>query len=101
MLNGPIIIFRSKDAIGPLAKCREVKMKDGEFERKVLQRLGVLISLRLDVPTSDRLPSIASKVVRLSGLGLSPSEVASILGKPTKYVTANLSKNRSRIKKRK
>lgn len=76
-------------------------MKQGDFEAKVLQRLDVLISLRLEAPIPDELPSVASKVDRLIRLGLAPAEVASVLGKPTKYVTAILAKRKARSKLRK
>jgi len=76
-------------------------MKKEEFEEKVLRRLEVLIALRMDDPQPERPSSVASKVSRLTGLGLAPSEIGNILGKSTEYVTAVLSTKRARGKTKK
>lgn len=76
-------------------------MKEDQFQKEILRRLDVLISLQLDGPAPESPPSIASKVRRLTDLGLAPAEVASIIRKPVNYVTAILSTDKSRSKKAK
>lgn len=71
-------------------------MKQEQFYEAVLQRLNVLIALELDTPASEKTASIAGKVHRLSGLGLSPGEIAGIIGKPSNYVTAILATRKAR-----
>ena len=55
-------------------------MDENEFHQEILQRLDILICLLLDKPATEKPTSIASKVHKLSDLGLSPSEIAKILG---------------------
>jgi len=74
-------------------------MKEDYFQKELLRRLDVLISLQLESPVADKQPSIASKVHRLINLGLTPREVAAIIGKPINYVTAVLATKRARLRK--
>ena len=70
------------------------------FAEQMLRRLDTLIAVMLDVtPTQGRVP-VASKIQRLAGIGLAPAEIASILGKPTNYVTASLATKRKPTAKR-
>jgi hypothetical protein len=71
-------------------------MIENEIGREILQRLDIIICLFLDMPAADSATSVASKVHKLSSLGLSPSEIAKILGKPVNYVTAIKSTKRAR-----
>ena len=71
-------------------------MNENEIGRDILQRLNIIICLLLDAPADDSAASVASKVHKLSSLGLSPSEVAKILGKPVNYVTAIKATKRAR-----
>ncbi len=57
----------------------------------VVRRLDILIGLLLDrTPEQSDGPSMTSKIYRLSDLGLSASEIASVTGKGTNYVGAVL-----------
>ena len=71
-------------------------MSENEIGQDILQRLDIIISLLLEAPVTDNATSIASKVHKLSGLGLTSSEIAKILGKPINYVTAIKATKRAR-----
>ena len=71
-------------------------MKDEQFQKDILQRLNVIIWLLLDAPSAEKQGSVASKVHKLSSFGLTPSEIAAVLGKPVNYITANLAAKRAR-----
>jgi hypothetical protein len=75
-------------------------MTENDCNREIVQRLGIIICLLLDAPTTNNSTSIASKVHKLSGLGLTPSETAKILGKPVNYITAIKATKRAREGKR-
>jgi hypothetical protein len=75
-------------------------MKENEIGLDILRRLDIIICLLLDAPAKDSEASVASKVHKLSNLGLSPSETARILGKPLNYVTAIKATKRAREAKR-
>lgn len=68
--------------------------------KHLVKRLDVLISLELEKPLSEKQVPMADRIVRLRAFGLSASEIASILGKPTNYVTAALSQ-KQRIQQKK
>ena len=53
----------------------------------ITQRLDIMIMLLLE-NGADGATSMAGKIHKLLGLGLTPSEVARIVGKPSNYVTA-------------
>ncbi len=74
-------------------------MKEEQFQKELLRRLDVLISIQLDATPSEGQASIVSKVCRLVNLGLAPAEVATIIGKPVNYITAILATKRARTKK--
>ncbi len=64
---------------------------DNKLETEVLLRLDVLIRLLLQSEPADDTPAISASIRRLEGLGLSPSEISRVIGKPLNYVTATLS----------
>jgi len=75
-------------------------MATNEFENKLIKRFNTLISLMLDIASKENSAPIASKIVRLLNLGLSPAEIGEVLGKPTNYVTAVMSTKKKKTKKK-
>jgi hypothetical protein len=71
-------------------------MKENDIGLELLQRLDIIICLLLDASVNGDAVSVASKVYKLDSLGLSPSEISKILGKPINYVTAIKSTRRAR-----
>jgi hypothetical protein len=63
-------------------------MDDELILKRLLRRLDILIMLQTEIAGEPAATRPASKIQRLLGLGLSASEIASILGKPINYVTA-------------
>lgn len=62
---------------------------------EIVKRLNILIILSLDAAQTDGC-SMADKIVRLNNFGVSPTDIAKILGKPLNYVTATLSQRKTR-----
>ncbi len=64
----------------------------------ITRRLDIMIMLALE-NGADGATSMTGKIQKLLGFGLTPSEVARIVGKPANYVTAvkagNASKKRA------
>jgi len=79
---------------------RNAIMDDKEIQATIIKRLNTLISLTLELVSSDKSTSIAEKVQHLLNLGLTPAEVGEILGKPTNYITAVIHRKK-KIKKKK
>jgi hypothetical protein len=52
--------------------------------------------LLLEQTQSDEKLSLASKIEKLVELGVSPADIAKILGKPLKDVTSSISKQKKR-----
>jgi hypothetical protein len=52
--------------------------------------------LLLEQSQSDARLSLASKIEKLVDLGVSPADIAKILGKPVKDVTSSISKQKKR-----
>jgi hypothetical protein len=71
----------------------------GETDQ-VLGRLDILISLTLDQLAPEGTMQVASKIQRLTEIGLSPREIARIVGKPGNYVTATQQRQRRAVKRR-
>jgi len=71
-------------------------MNENELQQEILRRLDIIICLMLDRPAPDKATSVSSMVHKLGGLGLSPSEIAKILGKPVNYITAVNATRRTR-----
>ena len=68
-------------------------MADNDINKQILKRLDVLVMLTLDNP--ETLP-MSQKILRLLSLGLTQPEVAGIISRPTKYVTATVAKEKKR-----
>jgi len=55
----------------------------------IVQRLNILIAVALDSAAGDD-KSMATRIQRLSELGLGPAEIGAIVGKKANYVSAVL-----------
>lgn len=75
-------------------------MNNEKLFGQILRRLDILIFLQLETLSGKESVPISSKVLKLSEFGLSASEIANIIGKPTNYVTAIISKKRKKRDKR-
>ena len=75
-------------------------MDNDTLLKEVIRRLDVLIALQIETLDGPEAARPTTKIQRLSKLGLSPSEVAGIVGKPTNYVTATLSQQKKGRKAR-
>jgi hypothetical protein len=73
-------------------------MDNDTLLKQIIRRLDVLIALQMEASGGPEAASRATKIRRLSELGLSPSEVASIVGKPINYITATLAMEKKRAK---
>ncbi len=69
---------------------------DDNFRSDLLTRLDVLVALLLERTEPEWKVSTSDKIVKLTGLGVVPADVARILGKSTNYVTAALAVRRRR-----
>lgn len=67
-------------------------MEEAEFRTQLIKRLDIVIRLLLDEakPSSDK--TIASMAHSLKAMGLSSTQIGSILSKPTKDIAAVFSK---------
>ena len=63
-------------------------------------RLNVLINLALEQRT-DETPSLASRIMRLAEMGVSSSDIADIVSKPSSYVAATLAQRKKKTSKQK
>ena len=75
-------------------------MTDELSAKQVVRRLDILISIMLDSAPGGEAVTTTAKIQRLTSLGLTPAETASILGKATNYVTASLAARRKAPTKR-
>lgn len=75
-------------------------MQDDVLLKQIIRRLDILIALQLETVGGPEAAQTAGKIRRLSELGLSPSEVAAVVGKPPKYVSATLSTHKKRAKRK-
>jgi hypothetical protein len=71
-------------------------MDDSKMSSDVIKRFNAIISLLLDLVGNTENISTTAKVQKLIDIGLTPAEVADILGKPTNYITAILATKRTR-----
>lgn len=99
MLKGIIITIVNKWSYGQDI-IKNAIMDDKEMQATIIKRLNTLISLTLELISSDKSTSIAEKVQHLINLGLTPAEVGEILGKPTNYITAVVHNKKKRKKKK-
>jgi hypothetical protein len=60
----------------------------------IVRRLDILISVTLDATPTTGATKTASKIYRLTDLGVSNSEIAGIVGKGVNYVSATLHQRR-------
>lgn len=74
----------------------EMSMSETDLLQRILRRLEVLIALQLEPSGGDKPTRLAFKIRRLAELGVAPSEIASIVGKSTNYITATLSRKSGR-----
>lgn len=74
-------------------------MDERKFRTTIIKRFNNLISLLLDVASAERSLSTTEKIKRLSDLGLTPAEIAEILGKETNYVTAVIHRKKKKKKR--
>lgn len=72
--------------------------KDQKKFDEIVKRLNILIAVSLDAAGKNGL-SMADKIAKLNDLGVSPADIARILGKPANYITATLSQRKIRKKK--
>jgi hypothetical protein len=75
---------------------RRTHAAEDNFRSDLLTRLDVVIALLLERSESDSKVSTSDKIAKLIELGVSPADVARILGKTTNYVTAALAVRRRR-----
>ena len=67
--------------------------------KQILRRLDILISLEFEKPVESKSIKLAGKIKRMTELGLSVSEISSVIGKPTNYITATLSQQKKSANK--
>ena len=63
---------------------------DSSFQDKLIHRLNLIIYLLVARPNAGESPPISEMARRLSDMGLMPSQIGSILGKSSNYVSATL-----------
>jgi hypothetical protein len=72
-------------------------IEDSTLQLEIVRRLDVLIKLLIEYkPELSRERTAREQIGKLSGLGLSPSEIARIMGIPTSHVGAQLSQIRNK-----
>jgi hypothetical protein len=74
------------------AKLTEVSNAD------VVRRLDIIIGILLETTNNESTLSTTEKIVRLTEMGMSPSEISGVIGKPGNYVAAALAQRR-RVKR--
>lgn len=72
-----------------------ISMSDENLKAIVL-RLNVVIALQLEALSRSSKNPIATRIRKLADLGLSPSEIGTIVGKKANYVSAVIGAKRSR-----
>jgi hypothetical protein len=71
-------------------------MDDSKMSSDVIKRFNAIISLLLDLVGNAENVSTTAKVRKLIDIGLTPANVADILGKPINYITAILNQSNKR-----
>jgi hypothetical protein len=71
-------------------------MDDSRMHTEVIKRLNIIVSLLLNISGETKNITATAKVQRLIDNGLTPAEVANILGKPINYITAILTQKSKR-----
>lgn len=73
-------------------------MEQKKSNDPIATRLNVLINLSLEQSAGEQSRSLASRIVRLSEIGVSSSDIADIVSKPTSYVAATLAQRKPKAK---
>jgi hypothetical protein len=73
-------------------------MEQKKSNDPIATRLNVLINLALEHLASEPSQSLASRIVRLSEMGVLSSDIADIVSKPTSYVAATLAQRKTKAK---
>ena len=63
---------------------------------EIISRLNIVVSLLIQQSQSDARLTLASKIEKLVDLGVSPTDIAKILGKPLGDITSVISKQKKR-----
>jgi hypothetical protein len=71
-------------------------MEADKLNEDVVIRLNVLINLLLDQTPAESSLTTTSKIYKLEELGIPPSDIAKILGKPLNHVTSASAKKRTK-----
>ena len=74
-------------------------MNEKDFQAALLRRFDVVIALVLKQTFSEEM-TMTDKVLKLSALGLTKSEVAGIVGKSAQHVSATLSEAKKHTRRR-
>lgn len=74
-------------------------MNEEDFRLELLGRLDILIALVTKQTFSESM-TMTERVLKLSGLGLSNSDVGRLVGKSSKYVAATLSEAKKHARRR-
>ena len=69
-------------------------MDEEKLLKQIVRRLDIIIALQTEGLAKDEVVIPAQKIKRLASVGLSPSEIATFIGKPTNYVTATLARKK-------
>ena len=75
-------------------------MVDNDVNKQILKRLDVLVMLTVENSMNQEPIPMSRKILRLLDLGLTQPEVAGIINRPTKYVTATVAKEKKRKQRR-
>ena len=75
-------------------------MEQKKSNDPIVTRLNVLINLALEQRTAEEVHSLASRIVRLAEMGVSSSDIADIVNKPSKYVSATLAQRKTKMNPR-
>ena len=63
---------------------------------EIISRLNIVVSLLIEQSQSDARLTLASKIEKLVDLGVSPTDIAKILGKPLGDITSVISKQKEK-----
>lgn len=74
-------------------------MSKEELDSQITKRLNILILLMLDNSGGGQKVTMSQKIRQLLDLGLKQLDVADIVGKPPKYVTAIVAQDKKRKSK--
>jgi hypothetical protein len=71
-------------------------MEDKEISQLLIKRINTLISIASEIALQNNSVSISDKVHYFLDNGLTPSEIAEILGKPTNYISVLTNRKRKK-----